>query len=122
MPEDIREAGSVNSEVLKESGYNLEEFQQYIAKNKPLLTQDQREVYEMILSDVNNAKGGIIFLGAPGKTFTTNLLLSAVRVQRKIVLALASSGIAATLLPGGRTAHSNFKLPLDLHYNEVFVM
>ena len=25
-----------------------------------------------------------------------------------------SSGIAATLLPGGRTAHSTFKLPLDL--------
>ena len=27
---------------------------------------------------------------------------------------VASSGIAATLLPGGRTAHSRFKIPLKL--------
>jgi len=30
-------------------------------------------------------------------------------------LAIASSGIAATLLDGGRTAHSALKLPLDIH-------
>jgi hypothetical protein len=29
-----------------------------------------------------------------------------------VALATASSGIAATLLPGGRTAHSTFKIPL----------
>nr|GEZ44357.1 DNA helicase [Tanacetum cinerariifolium] len=32
----------------------------------------------------------------------------------KIVLAVASSGIASLLLPAGRTAHSRFKLPLEL--------
>ena len=31
-----------------------------------------------------------------------------------IAIAVASSGIAATLLHGGRTAHSTFKLPLNL--------
>ena len=31
----------------------------------------------------------------------------------KIALAVASSGIAATLLEGGKTAHSTFKLPLN---------
>jgi hypothetical protein len=31
------------------------------------------------------------------------------------VLAVASSGIASLLLPGGRTAHSRFKIPIDLH-------
>ncbi|XP_055918287.1 ATP-dependent DNA helicase pif1-like [Eupeodes corollae] len=30
---------------------------------------------------------------------------------------MASSDIAATLLDGGRTAHSAFKLPLDVHKN-----
>ncbi|KAL8156433.1 hypothetical protein AgCh_001501 [Apium graveolens] len=34
--------------------------------------------------------------------------------ERKIVLPVASSGIAAVLLPGGRTAHSRFKIPLDV--------
>ncbi|GBO00996.1 hypothetical protein AVEN_106799-1 [Araneus ventricosus] len=34
-----------------------------------------------------------------------------------IALAVASSGIAATLLDGGRTAHSAFKLPLNIQNN-----
>ncbi|CAF4649046.1 unnamed protein product, partial [Rotaria magnacalcarata] len=34
--------------------------------------------------------------------------------QSKIAIAVASSGIAATLLHGGRTAHSTLKLPLNL--------
>ena len=48
-----------------------------------------------------------------------NLILASVRNQGKIALAVASSGIAATLLVGGRTAHSTFKLPLDLAINET---
>ncbi|XP_071719085.1 uncharacterized protein [Rutidosis leptorrhynchoides] len=35
------------------------------------------------------------------------------RAGRKVVLAVASSGVASLLLPSGRTAHSQFKLPLD---------
>ncbi|KAL3627784.1 hypothetical protein CASFOL_029147 [Castilleja foliolosa] len=34
--------------------------------------------------------------------------------QLKIVLAVAASGIASLLLPAGRTAHSRFKIPIDL--------
>jgi ATP-dependent DNA helicase PIF1 len=33
-------------------------------------------------------------------------------VEREIVLTVASSGIASLLLPGGRTAHSKFKIPV----------
>ena len=40
------------------------------------------------------------------------------RLQGHIALATASSGIAATLLAGGRTAHSTFRLPLNLVVNE----
>ncbi len=31
------------------------------------------------------------------------------------MLIVTSSGIASLLLPGGRTAHSRFKIPIDLH-------
>uniref|UniRef100_A0A2S2QXL1 ATP-dependent DNA helicase n=1 Tax=Sipha flava TaxID=143950 RepID=A0A2S2QXL1_9HEMI len=48
------------------------------------------------------------------KTFLFNLVLAKVRSTRDIALAVASSGIAATLLEGGRTAHATFKLPLNL--------
>ncbi|GKC11961.1 ATP-dependent DNA helicase PIF1-like protein [Tanacetum coccineum] len=36
-----------------------------------------------------------------------------------IVLAVASSGIASLLLPGGRTAHSRFVIPLELMENRT---
>lgn len=50
--------------------------------------------------------------GGTGKTFLANLLLAKVRQSGKKALAVASSGIAATLLNGGKTAYSTFKLPL----------
>jgi hypothetical protein len=39
--------------------------------------------------------------------------------QGKIALAVASSGIAALLLPGGRILHSRFKIPLDIKQNSM---
>jgi len=39
-------------------------------------------------------------------------LSSALRSEGKIVLTVASSGIDSLLLPGGRTAHSKFKIPI----------
>lgn len=35
------------------------------------------------------------------------------------MLPVASSGIAATLLPNGRTAHSRFTIPIDLHQDSM---
>ncbi|KAL8580060.1 hypothetical protein ACOMHN_065109 [Nucella lapillus] len=67
-------------------------------------------------------QGEFFFLDAPGgtdKTFLINLLLSKVRQRGDIAIAVASSGIAATLLTGGRTAHSTFKLPLNLAQQET---
>ena len=45
-----------------------------------------------------------------GKSFVYNLLLAYVRAQENIALALASCGLAALVLKGGRTAHSRFKI------------
>ena len=41
------------------------------------------------------------------------------RNRRKFVLATALSGIAATLLSGGRTAQSRFNLPFDVQRNSI---
>lgn len=62
-----------------------------------------------------------IFLGARGKAFNTSLLLYTLRVQSYIARAEALTGIASTFLHVGNSAHSNFKLPLDLHNNSDFV-
>ncbi|XP_074342257.1 uncharacterized protein LOC141679740 [Apium graveolens] len=61
--------------------------------------------------------GGIFFVygsGGCGKTFLWRTLICKLRSQGKIVLPIASSGTAAILMPGGRTAHSRFKIPIVL--------
>jgi ATP-dependent DNA helicase PIF1 len=71
---------------------------------------------------VNNQKGGAFFLhgyGGTGKTFMWRTLASSLRSQKKIVLTVASSGIASLLLPGGRTAHSKFKILVPRHENST---
>jgi hypothetical protein len=63
------------------------------------------------MNSVNNNLGQMFFLhsaGGCGKTFVCNTIAAAVRAQRKVALCSASSGIAALLLDGGRTAHSTF--------------
>jgi hypothetical protein len=90
--------------------------------NTNLLTPDQYNVYKSVLRTIDNRNGGLIFLDAPGgigKTFLINLLLAKVRQTGKIALAVAASGIVATLLTGGWTAHSAFKLPLNLAHCET---
>lgn len=44
-----------------------------------------------------------------------NILSAAVRSRGDVVLNVASSGIAALLLPGGRTANSRFSIPINPH-------
>jgi hypothetical protein len=109
-------------EMLRETSYDLDQLNKYVSENEPLLVTDQKAAYNEILGLVNKKTGGLIFLDAPGgtgKTFVINLLLAKIRQQSKIAIAVASSGIAATLLHGGRTAHSTLKLPLNLSHCET---
>jgi hypothetical protein len=79
------------------------------------LNEEQTLIADTIAENLD--QGGIYFVDAPGgtgKTFTSKIVLADARRKGLTALAVASSGIAATLLPGGRTAHSTFKLPLDL--------
>lgn len=57
--------------------------------------------------------------GGTGKTFPWNCIVTYLRSQKKIVLAVASSGVASLLLPGGRTAHSRFKIPIEVDESTI---
>ncbi|XP_013786861.1 uncharacterized protein LOC106470836 [Limulus polyphemus] len=59
--------------------------------------------------------------GSSGKTFLINLILAKMRSKASIALTVASSSIAATLLEGGRTAHSAFKLPQSVNHADKAV-
>jgi hypothetical protein len=120
-------ANQLSVEMLRETSYDQEEMIRYVATNEPKLMQvaDQKDAYNKILNCVlsnNIGDKGIIFLDAPGgtgKTFLISLLAAKLRARGKIVVLAASSGIAATLLPGGRTAHSAFKLPLNFDLGQM---
>lgn len=86
------------------------------------LNQEQKYVYDQVIDSVQHNKGKTFFLNGPagtGKTFCYNTICHMLRSQGKIVLCVASSGIAALLLSGGRTAHSMFKIPIELHENKL---
>ncbi|KAH0722503.1 hypothetical protein KY289_005547 [Solanum tuberosum] len=82
------------------------------------LTDEQKAVYKKIMSAVITNSGGFFFLygfGGTGKTFIWRTLSAAIRSKGDIVLTVASSGIASLLLPGGRTSHSRFVIPLNIN-------
>jgi len=87
-----------------------QEFQSYQQKYR-VLQPAQKHFVDQVL----HATGTAFFLdavGGAGKTFCENLILSNLRSQSKIAVAAATSGIAATLLQGGKTAQGHLKLPI----------
>jgi hypothetical protein len=80
------------------------------------MNDEQRSVFDRILLATQQAPQASYFhLDAPGgygKTFVINALIKYLNGTGEIVVATASSGIAALNMPGGQTAHSAFGLSL----------
>ena len=80
------------------------------------LNNDQRHAFEKIWRSITCNEGKTFFIdgfGGCGKTYLYQALCHAVRSERFIILCVASTGLACLLLPGGQTAHSMFKIPID---------
>ncbi|XP_054163800.1 ATP-dependent DNA helicase pif1-like [Oppia nitens] len=103
--------------ILDEIEDNPELLRPEVETNEELLNEDQKKAYLKIINAVNSNAEKQFFLnaaGGTGKTFLFNLLLNKFRSEGHIALAVASSGIAAILMPKGRTAHSRFKIPIPI--------
>ncbi|XP_076893330.1 uncharacterized protein LOC143545294 [Bidens hawaiensis] len=86
------------------------------------LNFDQKVMYDEIMTHVDNDRPGLFFIDGPGgtgKTFVYKALLAQVRSRGIIALATASLGVAANNMPGGRTTHSRFKIPINLNNNSM---
>ncbi|XP_019100927.1 PREDICTED: uncharacterized protein LOC109132923 [Camelina sativa] len=117
FPQPSREViDNSNRLIVDEMNYNRQFEQEKHDNWIQQLTTEQRAIYDEITRAVFNNLGGVFFVygfGGTGKTFIWKTLSAAVRSRGKIVLNVASSGIASLLLDGGRTAHSRFAIPLN---------
>ncbi|KAI8732444.1 ATP-dependent DNA helicase PIF1 [Biomphalaria glabrata] len=84
------------------------------------LNTEQKHAIDTVLDAAytdSHLRQTCFFLNGPagtGKNFVYKTLIHTIRARGDIPITVASTGIAATLLPGGRTAHSVFKIPLKL--------
>ncbi|XP_019189229.1 PREDICTED: ATP-dependent DNA helicase PIF1-like [Ipomoea nil] len=104
--------------IQEELAYDINVMKEENEKLVHQLTEEQRAIYANVLQDAENDLGGLFFVygyGGTGKTFLWRALSSALRSKGDIVLNVASSGIASLLLPGGRTAHSRFSIPIAVN-------
>uniref|UniRef100_K3Z2Q3 ATP-dependent DNA helicase n=1 Tax=Setaria italica TaxID=4555 RepID=K3Z2Q3_SETIT len=108
------DATSIPHEIFEEA--SIDQHQEDVGLSDSL-NEEQRAAYKEIMSKVDTEQGGLFFVDGPGgtgKTFLYRALLRTLRNQNKLAIATATSGVAASIIPGGRTAHSRFKIPLTL--------
>ncbi|KAI3859314.1 hypothetical protein MKW98_007695 [Papaver atlanticum] len=107
-----------NNLIHEEMNYDMGSLLEDAENLKKGLNAEQELVFKQITNSVEANDGRLFFVygsGGTGKTYLWRTLIASLRGQSKIVLAVASSGIASLLLPGGRTAHSRFKIPMILN-------
>ena len=93
-----------NRAVMQERSYNRDLLRSESERLVLQLNIEQRIIFDQVLNGVQNHRQILIFVyghGGTGKTFVWKTIISTLRSQGKIVLAVASSGIAALLLPAG---------------------
>lgn len=64
---------------------------------------------------LRDSSGVVLFNCGLGKTFTYEALYHTVRGLGELCITMASTGCAATLLPGGRTVHNVFDVPVPTY-------
>ncbi|XP_064637083.1 uncharacterized protein LOC135493587 [Lineus longissimus] len=107
--------------LLKDEIYDKYEQASIFHKDYPSINEKQAELFNLIQLAVHSQPEDNItkqfVLNSPGgygKTFTMKLIAAKIRAEGLIVLNVASTGLAAQNLIGGRTAHSRFKIPIPI--------
>ncbi|XP_023312434.1 uncharacterized protein LOC108916109, partial [Anoplophora glabripennis] len=110
-PEEIRiEVDPINVETERLEGQEMYDN----------LNQEQRIVCEAIMTAIHDPTESrrLFLVDAPagsGKSYLFQTIITKLRGEGLPVLVTSPTGIAASLLKGGRTLHSTFKLPFDIN-------
>ncbi|XP_029148314.1 uncharacterized protein [Arachis hypogaea] len=88
---------------MDELNFDVDVLRNQLDTNLTNMNVDQMKAFDVIINAVNGNQGGF---------FSS---MATIRSKADIVLNVASRDIASLLLPNGHTAHSRFKIPLDLN-------
>ncbi|XP_074278200.1 uncharacterized protein LOC141601796 [Silene latifolia] len=122
LPNTSSTTHHTNTMVMDELSYDKESLQAEHASQLSLMTDEQTTVYNEIMEAIASNQGGVFFVygyGGTGKTFIWRTLCATLRNKGEIVLPVASNGIAATLILGGRIAHVRLGIPINLTENST---
>ncbi|KAI9123214.1 hypothetical protein K1719_006103 [Acacia pycnantha] len=122
LPSSSTHVNVDNHFIRQELNYNKVQLHKQSEQIVKSLNVDQHVIYNTVMSKINSGHGGFFFVygyGGTGKTFLWHAFTSSIRSRGEIVLTVASSGIAATLLQSGRTAHSRFAIPIAVNEDSM---
>ena len=122
LPQKVDKTLFQNRDLLRERAYDAATERQKADSKRACMYEAQAQAYEEVLGYIDSSQPACMFIDGPGgtgKTYLYEALLHAVRGRGEIAIACAWSGIAAILLPGGRTCHSRFGLPVPLPRDSV---
>ena len=121
LPENIVDWAEVENVANRDAALARDES--LATSMRAQLNSDQSRCFEAIMNAVSNTPETAHFYlqgpGGTGKTFLYKTICHYFRALGKVVLCVASTGIAALLLPGGCTSHSQFRIPLVLNESSV---
>ncbi|XP_024871388.1 uncharacterized protein LOC112454320 [Temnothorax curvispinosus] len=114
------ELPSPNPVIIHVTEYNVDEERRRGDYLISTLNVEQKHVYDLVMRAIDNENEPqrlfcIDGFAGSGKTYLFNTFLSVIRGRNEEVLPCASTGIAATLLKGGRTYHSLFQLSIPIY-------
>ena len=120
QPQQLSEAETIAA-MFRDELYDRDSQSEVASQLQPRLNETQAALCEDLYHAVHAGKDEKVvkefILNAPGgygKTFLFQAIASKIRSEGGIVLCVASTGLAAQNLEGGRTAHSRFKIPIDI--------
>jgi hypothetical protein len=107
--------------VIQDELYDTSKQNNFLQIWMPLLNPEQsslcEEIFLAVHSPIDSKCQRIHILNSPGgygKTLVLKVIAARIRSEEGIVICVASTGLAAQNLEGGRTAHSRFKIPIDI--------
>ncbi|KAI3747207.1 hypothetical protein L6452_09658 [Arctium lappa] len=121
-PDDDPVDSSNNRLIKEELDYDIPNLHNEFRQLLGTLTNEQRGVYDDIITAVQNNQGGVFFVygyGGTGKTFLWKTLSASIRSRGEIVLNVASSGISSLLLIGVLRLTKNMRLTVDSQASDI---